>query len=84
MRFVKQHIHGAELLHNWGGGGHHQHHQHHHKLKFKVPLLDHPNQQTIDTVFRTIERARANNTLRILDYRVQNCNLEDVYLDMVS
>ena len=40
--------------------------------------------QTIDTVFRVVERARAANTIRVLDYRVNNCNLEDVYLDMVS
>lgn len=40
--------------------------------------------QTIDTVFRVVEGARATNTISILDYRVNNCNLEDVYLDMVS
>ncbi len=99
VRFVKQHIQGAELLHHWGGG----------KLKFKVPLgrcapttrvepyeLDNRREaphldqthdqepQTIDTVFRVVERARAANTIHILDYRVNNCNLEDVYLDMVS
>ena len=98
VRFVKQHIQGAELLHNWGGGNAF-------KLKFKVPLGrppgapiagDDPREgmhadpnhgeepQTIDTVFRVVERARAANTIHVLDYRVNNCNLEDVYLDMVS
>jgi ABC-type multidrug transport system ATPase subunit len=104
VSFVKQHIQGAELLHNWGGGPVV-------KLKFKVPLgrgaptagddpyelgkhretecfhahQTHDHQpQTIDTVFRVVERARAANTIHILDYRVANCNLEDVYLDMVS
>ena len=86
IRFVRQHIVGAEILENWG-----------HKLKFKVPLKVYTGEdddvededvevesQTIDSVFRTVERARAANTLAVLDYKVHNCNLEDVYLDYMT
>ena len=88
IRFVRQHVVNAELLQDWGqrlkfkvplqtagaesetSGGFDT------RNDFENADVE---SQTIDSVFRIIERARvAGNTLDILDYKVTNCNLEDV------
>ena len=69
IRFVRANFTDAELLHDLGQ-----------KLKFSIPLL---SDQTIDSVFRKVEKARID-TLDVLDWSISNSTLEDVYLRLVE
>jgi ABC-type multidrug transport system ATPase subunit len=77
VKFVRQNLNGAEIVQNWAQ-----------KLKFKVPVSsgdESKEDQTIDSIFRAIERAKIGMLEGIiLDYSVYQCNLEDVFVELVS
>lgn len=68
-KFVRSNFRDIELLYDLGQ-----------KLKFSIPLT---SDQTIDTVFRKVEKARID-AIDVLDWSISNSTLEDVYLRLVE